>query len=176
VTRATVPPEITALDVLPGASYSDAYQLETHTDDQRSPAEWAADVFEGSPLRGFVRLGWRWGLLLRLAPKGTPGHVLGWTVQTVPGRPDVAVLAQESPLMSARLVFRAPAGILQFSTYVRATSIAGHVVWTVTAPLHRRLAPHLLKSAIERSGPYESDRSGNWTSGKDRRPVRPAGS
>lgn len=151
--RAPVPPEIAALDVLPGAGYIDAYEFATDPDDQRSPAQWAAAVFEGSALRAFVRFGWRWGLLLRLAPKGKPGHVLGWPVQTVCGDPIAVVLAQESPLLSARLVFRAPPGTLQFSTYVRATGKIGRVVWAVAAVLHRRLAPYLLKSALRRSKP-----------------------
>lgn len=144
-------PEIAVLDVLPGAGYVDAYQFETDPDDRRSPAEWAAAVFEGSPLAGLVRFAWRWGLLLRLAPRGTPGHVLGWRVEVVPGEPDVAVLSQDSRLMSARLVFRSRPGTLQFSTYVRCTGIAGRVVWAVAAVLHRRLAPYLLKSAVRRS-------------------------
>jgi hypothetical protein len=151
VTRAKLPPEIAALDVLPGAGYVDVYEFETDPEDRRSPADWAAAAFEDSALAGFVRFGWRWGLLLRLAPKGTPGHVLGWPVQAVAGRQDVALLAQESPLMSARLVFRAPPGTLQFSTYVRYSGVVGHGVWAVTAVLHRRLAPHLLKAAVRRS-------------------------
>jgi hypothetical protein len=151
VTRGTVPPEIGALDVLPGAGFTDAYQFDIDPDDRRSPAEWAAAVYEGSSFGWFVRLAWRWGLLLRLAPKGTPGHVQGWPVQAVPSRADVVVLAQESPLMSARLVFRTPPGTLQFSTYVRPAGIAGRVVWAVAAVLHRRIAPYLLKSAVRRS-------------------------
>jgi hypothetical protein len=151
VIRAKVPPEIATLDVLPGAEYTDAYQFGIDPEDRRSAAEWAAAVFERSALAGFVRFGWRWGLLLRLAPKGSSGHVLGWPVQAGPGQPDVAVLAQESPLMSARLVFRAPPGTLQFSTYVRYTGVVGHLVWAVTAVLHRRLAPYLLKTAVRRS-------------------------
>jgi hypothetical protein len=153
VTKVPVPQEIAALDVLPDAEYTDAYQFETDPDDHRSPAEWAAAVFEGSAVRGFVRFGWRWGLLLRLAPKGTPGDVLGWPVQEIPGQSEVAVLAQESPLMSARLVFRAQPGTLQLSTYVRYTGIVGRVVWAVTAVLHRRLVPNLLKAAIRRPQP-----------------------
>ena len=151
VASATVPPEIATLDVLPGSRYTDAYQFKTDPDGRHSPAEWAAAVFEDSPLSTFVRFGWRWGLLLRLAPQGTAGHVLGWPLQAVPGESGVVVLAQESPLMSARLVFRAPPGTLQFSTYVRYTGIAGRVVWAVAAVLHRRLVPYLLRSAIRRS-------------------------
>ena len=88
---------------------------------------------------------------MTVSEKGTPGNVLGWPVQTVPGKPDVAVLAQESRLMSARLVLRTPPGTLQLSTYVRSTGIVGRMVWAMTAVLHRHLAPYLLRSAVRRS-------------------------
>ena len=116
----------------------------------RSADAWMRDVLEGAPwaVRAFLRVGWRAVLGFRLAPGGTPGHVLGWPVATA--SEDAIALEQRSALMSARLGLRASPTAIEWTTSVRYEHAATRVVWAIVGVLHRRMVPYLLRGAVAR--------------------------
>lgn len=114
----------------------------------RTPEDWARATFEGAPgpVRTILRLGWRWGLGLRLGPFPAAGHVLGWPV--LDSGPDRIVLAVRSAVLGpCRLVFDVDAGRLLLTTAIRYEHRVSRPVWTVVAPVHRTITRLLVTHA-----------------------------
>ena len=117
---------------------------------RRNAAEWAEATFEQAtaPLRALVWFGWRWGLGLRLAPRGSPGHVLGWT--KLSGDDDTAVIEVDSRFLSARQVFKIEQETLVHGTVVCQKGRVGRSLWWVASKLHQVIVPFLLSAAGRR--------------------------
>src|SRR5690242_177666 len=64
------------------ASIACAYAIEVAAGDTRSSEEWARQLWEDAPrgLRWFMTMGWRLVLRLRLGPRYSPDHILGWSI------------------------------------------------------------------------------------------------
>jgi hypothetical protein len=147
-----VPPEVLALATLADPSFSYACEIAVPPGDGRSAEEWARAAFEGAPraLRWFMLTGWIAGLGLRLAPRSSPSHVLGWTV--VSTTPSAIVLGVDSFVLTAQLVVRVHDGLVVHATLVRYDRRVARVVWAVAAPIHRRVIPYLLGHAATHVG------------------------
>jgi Protein of unknown function (DUF2867) len=116
----------------------------------RSPELWARAVFEGAPLpvRWFLLAGWRAVLGLRLGPRGSPGHVLGWRI--VAAETGAVRLELRSRLMVAQLVLRLERSEAVLTTLVFYHRAAARPLWAVVAPIHRLIIPYLLNRAASR--------------------------
>jgi hypothetical protein len=106
------------------------------------PEAIARAVFEGgpAPLRLALRLGWRYGLGLRLAA----GGIGGWTV--VRSDDEVAEFTATGHVDAVNRVERA-GDVLRWTTSVRYRSWFGRLVWSLAVPVHVRSLPWLLRRA-----------------------------
>jgi Protein of unknown function (DUF2867) len=132
------------------ADYSDDVSMVVPAGDERSTEEWARAALEGGPttLRLFIVAGWRFVLWLRLGPRSSADHVLGWKI--VGRQPDETVLELRSVLLTARLVFHADGTHIVWSTFVRYERRMAAVIWPPVAMLHRRIVPYALRRAGRR--------------------------
>jgi hypothetical protein len=142
-----VPQEIRAVDTLADPDYVYGCEIPRLPTDTRTAEQWARAVFEGAPrlVRWFIVAGWIGGLGLRLGPRPSPSHVLGWKVLST--TPTVAVLGVESFMLSAHLVVRVHESHVLHATFVRYDRPPARIVWAVAAPVHRRVIPFLLRHA-----------------------------
>jgi len=142
--------------------YADAFEIRVPEADARSAEELARCALEqaSSPVRSTVRIAHRHLLRLRLGAGSSPHHLFGWKILT--SEPDVIHLEAVSPLLGrAVLVLRrvdpTRAVITTYLFYAR--PVSARVVWTIAAPLHRRIAPYLLERAVRR--PPHGPRTGS---------------
>jgi hypothetical protein len=133
--------------------YADAFEIRVPEADARSAEQLARCALEqaASPVRSTVRIAHRHLLRLRLGAGSSPHHLFGWKILT--SEPDVIHLEAVSPLLGrAVLVLRrvdpTRAVITTYLFYAR--PVSARVVWTIAAPLHRRIAPYLLERAVRR--------------------------
>jgi hypothetical protein len=142
-----LPAEIWTHSDLPDADDAYACERVPWPDDRRSSEQWARAVFEGAPqpLRWFILTGWILGLGLRLGPRRSTSHVLGWRIlSTTAG---TTVLGVESFLLQARLVVQVDEARVLHATFVRYNRRPARLIWPVAAQIHRRLIPYLLDHA-----------------------------
>jgi hypothetical protein len=147
VRRVAVTDEVSATDTLPEPHYAAQFELSLGHASARSPEHWARATFEDAPaaLRWFIRTGWRLGLGFRLGPASSPDHVLGCRIAH--SGPEVIILEQRSPLMTAHnLVLTRDARVV-WATFVRYHRPAARPLWSVSALIHHRTLPYLLEHA-----------------------------
>ena len=139
--------EVQTVATLADPGYTYACELHTLGAGSRSAEQWARAVFERAPqpLRWFVVAGWIIGLRLRLGPRPSPSHVLGWRILS--NAPTVIVLGVESFMLSARLVVQVRESEVIHATLVRYERRAARIAWAAAAPIHRRVIPFLLRRA-----------------------------
>jgi hypothetical protein len=134
-------------------AYVDAFELRLDRPDSRSAEEWARAGLEGAPsvLRWIIRGAQRFVLGLRLAPAGSPDHILGWTIDA--SEYEVVRLGAASQFMRASIV-----GRRTDETTVRLTTLLfydrpwiAQTLWMVVGPVHRRVARLLLQRAARLS-------------------------
>ena len=130
--------------------YADAFEVRLHESDARSAEEFARCALEEAPwpVRGTVRIAHRYLLRLRLGPRSSRDHLLGWKILS--SQPDVIHLEAVSPLLGrGAIVGRRPDPTRTVvTTYVFFTRPAlGRVVWAVAGPVHRRIVEYLLERA-----------------------------
>jgi hypothetical protein len=128
-------------------AYADSFAAEIPAGETRSPEQWARAVFEGAPLplRWLLVVGFRFGLGLRLGPRSSPDHVLGWRI--VATEPDSVTLEARSWCLTSRLVFDVGESRLTQSTYVSYDRRIAAVLWPPVAIVHRRIVPRLVRHA-----------------------------
>jgi len=125
--------------------YVDAFELHGPPD-ARTAAQWARAALEQAPraVRWTILVAHRSVLRFRLGPLSGPSHVLGWRVaeQT----PDRIRLEAAGPLVSAVIDGqRLSASSLRLTTSLRYERPLARALWVVVGPLHRRIAPLLLR-------------------------------
>jgi hypothetical protein len=127
--------------------YRDAFEVPTDRTDTRTPEQWARAVFESAPrpLRWFLLLGWRWVLGLRLGPRPSSDHVLGWRI--VETSPEAVRLELRSAFMTAQLILRVASSTAVLTTNVYYTWRLAHPLWAAVGLIHRQMIPYLLGRA-----------------------------
>lgn len=81
--------------------------------------------------------GWRFVLRLRLGPRDSPDHILGWRVIH---RDEQKVLCRlDSPLLTAENTFQLVDGTLVWSTFVSYRRRGVRYIWIPAALIHRVL-------------------------------------
>lgn len=131
--------------------YTDRFEAPIAAVHDRTPEQWARAVFEGPPrpLRGLLANGFRYGLGLRLGPRSSPEHVLGWEI--IDRQPDSLTVESRSWFLTSRLVFRTEGSRLTQSTLVRYDKRIATVLWPPVSLLHRQIVPRLLQRAAARN-------------------------
>ena len=108
-------------------------------------------ILEDAPLllRWFVFIGWKFVLRFRLASRHMAGTLAGWTVSETTLH--AVTLEVNSSLVVARKVLNVESNRLVLTTYVWYETTRGRVLWSAIAPLHHRIEPLLVTSALSRS-------------------------
>jgi hypothetical protein len=153
VRRAVVPPGLREDGRFAGAGYASAFRLraaEGAGGGGFGAEGWARAVFEGAPvvLRLVLVAAWSVGLGLRLGPRQSSGHVLGWEIEHADA--GTVVLHARSRLLDAWNVVVAPGADAEdvvWVTFVRFNRPAGRLLWGAAAPVHHVVLPCLLGRA-----------------------------
>lgn len=129
------------------ADFACAYEIDIAPGDDRTSEEWAREAWEGAPvpLRWFMLLGWRVVLGLRLGPRTSPDHILGWRITD--RTPDTTVCQLASPFLEASNTFRRVEGRLVWSTEVVYDRGIARVIWPPVSLVHRPLVRVALQRA-----------------------------
>ena len=129
--------------------YADAFELRLDRPDAHTAEQWfRAGLAQGGPvLRGIVRFAH--GRVLRLALSSDAASILGW--RTLSSTADALHLCAEGPLLCAEIVARrrseTTATLTTFLAFRRRRT---RLLWLLTGPVHRRVAPYLLGRAAAR--------------------------
>ncbi len=144
--------------VPPETNYASAFEIATGDADAHSAEEWVRTTFEHAPrsLRWFVLLGWTTVLRLRLGPRPSPDHVLGWRI--VATTPERITLEVRSTLIVARKVVDVRPATVAMTTFVHYERPLGRLLWSAVAPVHHRTEPLLLTSAARRTAAQRASR------------------
>ena len=97
-------------------------------------------------MRWFIVAGWRFVLGLRLGPRNSPDHILGWRI--VERRPDETVCQLRSWFLDAYNTFRLDGGQLVWSTLVVYERPLARLVWPPASLLHRPLVRIALRGLV----------------------------
>src|SRR3954447_12665741 len=133
---------------LPDADYTDTFASDAYC--FHSAEGWARAAFEQGSSGDFdaKQLVWRRLLQLRLGPLDAPQCVAGWRIVEQADRR--LVLGAESWHLTARLVFESQESGARVTTRVTYRHLAGRLVWSGLAPVHRRAVPDILAAARAR--------------------------
>jgi|RhiMethySRZTD1v2_1073278.scaffolds.fasta_scaffold1326485_2 uncharacterized protein DUF2867 len=151
VRRVEAPERTRMLKDIPDADYTCAFEITRPATDQRTAEQWSRAVFEGPPMpvRAFLTAGWRLVLGLRLGPRPAAGHVLGWRIRSA--HPDLLMLEQASPLITAHNVAQVDDTRVVWTTFVGYRNLFGRVLWALALPFHISTIPRLLRYAARES-------------------------
>ncbi len=127
--------------------YRDAFEVSTDKADTRTSEQWLRAVFEDAPrpMRWFLLLGWRGVLGLRLGPRPSPDHILGWRIAS--REPDEVHLELHSVFMHAQLFLHLSNLTAVWSTHVYYTRPLARPLWAAVGVIHRQMIPYLLGRA-----------------------------
>jgi Protein of unknown function (DUF2867) len=145
--RIEVTDEIRAADTLAEPDYGAAWEVPLEGGPTRSAEQWARATLEDAPraLRGFIVAGWVTVLGLRLGPRPSPDHILGWRYET--NAADHIILEEQFRFGTAHNMVRVDGARVLFATFVRYDKWEGRPLWAIVAPLHHRIIPYLLGRA-----------------------------
>jgi hypothetical protein len=145
--RVAVPPE-----PLVGAhDYADAFALLLDRPDAHTAEEWVRQGLEGSPapVRWLIRF--VHAHVIRFELDDGPDAVLGWRI--VRSEPEVIHLQAQGPMARADIVARRTSPTSAgFSTFLSHRHSSAPALWRVIGPLHRAIAPYLLRRAASSRG------------------------
>jgi hypothetical protein len=143
--RIDVPSEILAADTLTDPNYTCAF---TAPLTNVCPAEnWFRAMFEDAPrsMRWFITTGWVAVLGLRLGPRPSPDHILGWKILST--APTQVVIGISGSTLSAHQVAWVSNRNVVHVTIVRYDRPIARVLWALAAPIHVRAIPYLMQRA-----------------------------
>lgn len=140
-----VPARARELAGLARVDYADAFTAPTTA--RRTPEAWVRSVTDSAPtLMGLVRHIQDHALGLRLAPAGSPRHVIGWDI--LHSEADECVLGVDGGIGTARIVGLTSPGQIVVATLLRYEHVRARPIWAVVAPVHRAVARYLLANGI----------------------------
>jgi hypothetical protein len=129
------------------ADYVDVFEVAVRSTDSRTAEQAFRDALGQTPGALGAAVLWihRHILRFQLGPVSSPGHVIGWSITHSDA--DEIVLAANGPLMHGQLDLRRHDGrraVLTTRLHYR-HKFAARAVWAVVGPLHRIIAPQLMK-------------------------------
>lgn len=134
------------------ADYVDVFEVPLTAGDTRTAEQAFRDGLDDRPGAGGKLVLWihRHVLRLHLGPAHSAGRLIGWPI--VRSDPDELVLATRGPLMRGELTLRRQDGrraVLTTRLHYR-RRIAARTVWALVGPLHRVVAPRLMRRSAQR--------------------------
>jgi hypothetical protein len=93
--------------------------------------------------------GWRFVLGLRLGPRSTPDHILGWHISD--RGDDLIVCRLQSSFLSAYNTFERADRRMIWSTFVIYERGIGRLIWPLVSLVHRPLVRMALRRAASAS-------------------------
>jgi hypothetical protein len=137
------------------SDYTDVFEVPLVDGDVRTAEQMLRDAL-GTETGGNPVL-WihRHVLRFRLGPRSSPDHLIGW--QITHSDPEELVLTTSGSLMRGELTLRREDGrraTLTTRVHYRSKR-AARAVWTVVGPMHRVVAPQLMRRAA-RPGPHRA--------------------
>jgi hypothetical protein len=129
------------------ANYVDVFEVPLLPSDSRTAEQSFRDALGQTPGPGGAAVLWihRHVLGFRLGPASSPDHIIGWSIMRSDA--DEVLLAADGPLMHGELDLRRQDGrraVLTTRVHFR-HQLAGRAVWFMVGPLHRAIAPQLMK-------------------------------
>jgi hypothetical protein len=139
--------KIQAVNSLSDPNYTCTFEITVPQLDRRPAEDWLRRIIEDAPrpMRWFILSGWIAALRLRLGPRPSPDHVLGWKILSA--TPAEVVIAVEGATLSANQVVQVQDGKVVHVTIVRYDRPAARLLWGVAAPIHSRVIPYLMDHA-----------------------------
>lgn len=137
-----------------GCDYQSAFAIERPDGQDLSAEQWARALFEDAAraMRWFLIVGWT-VITCRLRPRHAASQVLGWHIEC--RCPETVVIMVRAWVgFTSHLVVSVDTATVTVASFVRSTGPARPVaraVWAATIPLHERILPYLLTSAIRRA-------------------------
>jgi hypothetical protein len=140
--------EVRATENLAGSEYSYACEVAIPPSEKQTAQSWAREIFEGAPagVRQFIVAGWIGALGVRLAPRSSPDHVLGWPIAHATD--EMIVLEAPFRFGTARNVVLAEPSRVVLTTFVRYEKPLARATWSGAALLHERIIPYLMNHAV----------------------------
>lgn len=129
-----------------GYDYADCFELRLAQPDGHTAEQWVRAALEQAApsVRALVRF--VHGRVAKFSLSTDPRNVLGW--ETVSMTPDAFHIETRGPALRADIVARRTCGttatVTTFLFYERRST---RLLWLVIGPLHRRVAPYLLRRA-----------------------------
>jgi hypothetical protein len=149
VPRVEVPPLIAASFARSTADYVAAFALTTEAAGTKTALQWAREVFEGAPaaVRWCIVFGWRRALRLKLGPRPSDDHVLGWAVADGDLVPGSTGLLAESRLLRAHNIVVVEPSTVTWVTLVHYSHPVARPLWAMARPIHHLTMRYLLARA-----------------------------
>jgi hypothetical protein len=132
--------------------YADAFEVTLRDGDGRTAEEIFRAGMQSTPSRlgGLVLLAHRHVLGFRLGPPESPNHIVGW--QITRSEHDLLQLRADGPLFTGTMVARrVDERTARLTTSLVYRQPHARIVWAIVGPVHRGLAPRLLRHAALRS-------------------------
>jgi hypothetical protein len=142
------PEVIRSLDTLAGPDYVDIFTATAAEAADTSPEQWVRAVLERVPagMRRFVPLAHRFLLGLRLEPRPSPDHLLGWKIAD---RGDSWLrIEAASWFMTAHCVLHVDDRQVSLATFVRYDRRLAALVWPPVSIIHRQVGLALMRHAV----------------------------
>jgi Protein of unknown function (DUF2867) len=129
------------------ADYADVFEVPIQPTDSRTAEQAFRDALGQTPGALGAAVVWihRHILGFHLGPFSSPEHVIGWSIMRSDA--DEIVLAANGPLMHGQLDMQRQDGrraVLTTRLHYR-HKFTGRMVWAIVGPLHRTIAPQLMK-------------------------------
>jgi hypothetical protein len=142
-----VPGGVAAIDAVAQPGWAKAWDLPSPNARALTPEQWVRATWEDASgfLRWFLPIGWAGILRLRLGPRPSPEHILGWRI-SASGVGSITVEARSRVLTGYNIVVVNESAIV-WVTLVRFDKRIGGLAWAVIAPAHRLLLAYALKRA-----------------------------
>lgn len=162
VRRVEVPQPIAASFARSTANYAAAFALATEAAGTKTSLQWAREVFEGAPaaLRWCIVFGWRRALGLKLGPRPSDDHVLGWAVAQGDLVPGSTALLAESRFLRAHNIVTVEPSTITWVTLVHYSHWVARPLWAMARPIHhltiRSLLARAARAAEVAASPSES--------------------
>jgi hypothetical protein len=149
VRRVEVPDRIAASFARSTADYAAAFALTTEAAATRTSVQWARAVFDGAPdaLCGCIVFGWVRVLRLRLGPRPSDHHVLGWAIAEGDLVAGSTGLIAASPLLRACNIVSVEPSAVTWVTLVHYSHAAARPLWALARPIHQLTIRYLLARA-----------------------------
>ncbi len=112
----------------------------------RTAEQWLRAVWQDSGLGPVLRVGWRYGLGLRLGPRDDESQILGWAIAAMTDD-EVAVSAESAVLVTTNTVALATDS-LTWTTTVDYANAAGRALWKPASLMHQATVPLTIRRAV----------------------------